>query len=136
MARTALKRDSLPAEPIGKPRNTGMGSLSIPSPADLSDPGIEPCSPAFSRILYQLNYHGSPGQSAIVSKRGDTGRTTKNVLSSGEADMCEASQEAVRWGAGSKCGNSRTSAGIQGSLREEGTNLTFLPSQSRYLVSG
>ena len=38
-----------------------------------------------------MNYHGSPGQPAIVPKRGDTGRTTKNVLSSGEADICEAS---------------------------------------------
>ena len=38
-----------------------------------------------------MNYHGSPGQPAIVPKRGDTGRTTnKNVLSSGEADICEA----------------------------------------------
>ena len=29
LARAALKRDSLPAEPIGKPKNTGMGSLSL-----------------------------------------------------------------------------------------------------------
>jgi len=30
----ALQEDSLPAEPPGKPKNTGLGSLSIPSPAD------------------------------------------------------------------------------------------------------
>ena len=50
-----LQGDSLPSEPPGKPKNTGVGSLSllqgivltqglnqpIPSPGDLSDPGIE-----------------------------------------------------------------------------------------------
>ena len=35
--------DPLPAEPQGKPENTGVGS---PSPAALPDPGIEPGSPA------------------------------------------------------------------------------------------
>ena len=34
-----LQADSLPAEPPGKPKNTGMGSLV--SPADLPDSGIE-----------------------------------------------------------------------------------------------
>ena len=38
----ALQVDSLPAEPQGKPKNTGVG---IPSPVDLPDPGIEPGSP-------------------------------------------------------------------------------------------
>ena len=37
--------DSLPAEPPGKPKNTGVGKP-IPSPGDLPDPGIEPGSPA------------------------------------------------------------------------------------------
>ena len=37
-----LQVDSLPAEPQGKPKNTGVGSLS----ADLPDPGIEPGSSA------------------------------------------------------------------------------------------
>ena len=40
-----LQADSLPAEPQGKPRNTGVGCL-IPSPADLLDPGIKLESPA------------------------------------------------------------------------------------------
>ena len=40
-----LKVDSLPAEPQGKPKNTGVGSP--PSPADLPDPGIELGSPTF-----------------------------------------------------------------------------------------
>ena len=41
----ALQADYLPAEPQGKPKNTGVGSLSL-TPADLPDPGIEPGSPA------------------------------------------------------------------------------------------
>ena len=35
----SLRVDSLPAEPQGKPKNTGVGSQSIPSPVDLPDPG-------------------------------------------------------------------------------------------------
>ena len=41
-----LRADSLPAEPLGKPRNNGW-VLAVPSPADLPDPGIKPGSPAF-----------------------------------------------------------------------------------------
>ena len=41
----ALQADSLPAEPQGKPKNTGVGGL-MPSPGDLPDPGIKPGSPA------------------------------------------------------------------------------------------
>ena len=40
----ALQEDSLPAEPLGKSKNTGVGSL-IPSPGDLPKPGIELGSP-------------------------------------------------------------------------------------------
>ena len=40
-----LQADSLPAEPQGKPKKTGVGSLSFSS--DLPDPEIEPGSPAF-----------------------------------------------------------------------------------------
>ena len=40
-----LQADSLPAEPQGKPKNTGVGYL-IPCPADLPDPGIKLESPA------------------------------------------------------------------------------------------
>ena len=36
--------DSLPAELQGRPKNTGVGSLST-SPADFPDPGIELGSP-------------------------------------------------------------------------------------------
>ena len=41
-----LQGDSAPAEPPGKPKNTGVGSLSLGTPADLPDPGIELGSPA------------------------------------------------------------------------------------------
>ena len=37
-----LRADSLLAEPQGKPKNIGVGSLPVPSPGDLPDPGIEP----------------------------------------------------------------------------------------------
>ena len=40
----ALQVNSLPAEPQGKPKPTGVGSLSL-SPADLPRPGIKPGSP-------------------------------------------------------------------------------------------
>ena len=43
----ALQADSLPAEPPGKPKNTGVGSLSLLKGL-LPDPGIEPGSPALA----------------------------------------------------------------------------------------
>ena len=51
--------DSLPAEPQGKPTNTGMGSLSLLQQIFLiqeSNQGLLQCR----RILYQLSYQGSP----------------------------------------------------------------------------
>ena len=51
--------DSLPAEPAGKPKNTGMGSLFL-SPVYLPNPRIKPGSPAFWGILYQLSYQEIP----------------------------------------------------------------------------
>ena len=38
-----LQADSLPAEPQGRPKNTGMGSLSLLQ--RIFDPGIDPGSP-------------------------------------------------------------------------------------------
>ena len=43
---SALWEDSLPAEPQGKPKNTGVGNQPIPSPGDLPNPGIKLGSPA------------------------------------------------------------------------------------------
>ena len=55
----ASKADSLPAEPQGKPKNIGVGSLSLPQWIFLtqeSNWGLL----HYSRILYQLSYQGSP----------------------------------------------------------------------------
>ena len=43
----ALQADSLPSEPPGKPKNTGVGSLSLLKGL-LPDLGIEPGSPALA----------------------------------------------------------------------------------------
>ena len=43
----ALQADSLPAEPQEKPKNTGVGSLSLLQ-GNLPDPGIELGSPALA----------------------------------------------------------------------------------------
>ena len=45
----ASQADSLPAEPQEKPKNTGVGKP-IPSPTDLSNPGLELGSPAMQEI--------------------------------------------------------------------------------------
>ena len=55
----ALQADSLPAEPPGKPKNTGMGSLSLLQWIFLtqeSNQGLLHCG----SILDQLSYQGSP----------------------------------------------------------------------------
>ena len=57
--RLALQADSLPTEPQGKPRNTGVGSLSLLHqviPTQELNQGPLHCR----RILYQLSYQGSP----------------------------------------------------------------------------
>ena len=55
---STLQADSLPAEPQGKPKDTGMGSLSLP--ADLPDPGIELESPALQANSLQTELSGKP----------------------------------------------------------------------------
>ena len=55
----ALQVGSLPSEPQGKPKNTGVGSLSLLQGNLLtqeSNWGLLDCR----RILYQLSYQGSP----------------------------------------------------------------------------
>ena len=56
-----LQADSLPVEPQGKPKNTGVlqYSLSLPQRIFLTqelNQGLLRCR----QILYQLSYHGSP----------------------------------------------------------------------------
>ena len=53
-----LKADSLPADPPGKPKNTGVGSLSLRQqifPPQEQNQGLLHCM----QILYQLSYQGS-----------------------------------------------------------------------------
>ena len=55
----ALQADSLPAEPQGKPKNAGVGSLSLLQrifPTQGSNQGLLHCR----QILYYLSYQGSP----------------------------------------------------------------------------
>ena len=54
-----MQADSLPAEPQGKPKNTGVGSLSL-SPGDLPDPGIEPGSLALQEDSLPIELSGKP----------------------------------------------------------------------------
>ena len=53
--------DSLPAEPLGKPKNIGVGSP-IPSPAHLPNPGIEPESPALQADYLPAELPGKPNK--------------------------------------------------------------------------
>ena len=56
---TTLQVDSLPAEPQGKPKNTGVGSLSLLQwifPTQELNQGLLHCR----WILYQLSYEGCP----------------------------------------------------------------------------
>jgi len=59
-----LQVDSLPAEPQGKPKNTGM--VAYPAPADLPDPGIEPGSPALQEDSLPTELLGKPKVITII----------------------------------------------------------------------
>ena len=68
----ALQEDSLSAEPQGKPKNTGVGSLSLLQQIFLtqeSNRGLLHCR----WILYQLSYKGSP------LERGELVFSIKNI---------------------------------------------------------
>ena len=52
----ALQVNSSPAEPQGKAKNTGVGSLSLLFPIQELNPGLLHCR----QILYQLSHQGSP----------------------------------------------------------------------------
>ena len=63
-----MQVDSLPAEPPGKPKNTGVGSLSLLQrifPTQESNWGLLHCR----QILYQLSYQGSPVETINKTKR-------------------------------------------------------------------
>ena len=54
-----LQADSLPAEPPGKPKNTGAGSLSLSS-GNFPDPGLEPGCPALQADSLPAEPPGKP----------------------------------------------------------------------------
>ena len=63
----ALQADSLPAEPQGKPKNTGVGSLALFQqifPTQELNQGLL----HHRWILYQLSYEGSPIPLEYLSK--------------------------------------------------------------------
>ena len=63
-----LQADSLPAQPQGKPKNTGVGSLSLLQqifPTQELKGGFLHCR----WILYQLNYQGSPPHTKNLFKK-------------------------------------------------------------------
>ena len=59
----ALQGVSLPVEPPGKPKNTGM-CKSIPSPGNLPDPGIKPGSLALLVDSLPAELPGKPEECA------------------------------------------------------------------------
>ena len=75
-----LQADSLPAEPPGKPKNTGVGSLPFLQGIFLIqklNQGLLHCR----RILYQLSYQGSPYKEHVPPQILGCGR--RKVI-----DMC------------------------------------------------
>ena len=64
----ALQADSLSSEPPGKPKNTGVGSLSLLQ-GNLPDPGIEPGSPALQVDSLPAELLGSPSKYYSATKR-------------------------------------------------------------------
>ena len=60
---STLQADPLPAEPQGKPKNTGVGAI----PFSLPDPGIEPRSPALQADSLPSE---PPGRPVFMGKAG------------------------------------------------------------------
>ena len=58
-----LQADSSPSEPQGKPKNTGVGSLSLLQ----GDPGIEPGSPALQVDSLPAEPQGKPKNTGVGS---------------------------------------------------------------------
>ena len=71
--------DSLPAEPQGKPKNTGVGSLSLLQwifSTQESNRGLLHCR----QILYQLSYQRSPKETYTRLLRKYSGRVSDRIL--------------------------------------------------------
>ena len=59
-----LQADSLPAEPQGKPKNTGVG---CPPPEKLPDPRIEPRFPSLQADSLPAEPQGKPKNTGVGS---------------------------------------------------------------------
>ena len=86
----ALKVDSLPAEPQGKPKNTGVGSLSFLQwifPTQESNWDLLYCM----WILYQLSYEGMQPNSLFLPGEchGQRGLVSYSPWGHEESDMTE-----------------------------------------------
>ena len=64
----ALQADSLPSEPPGKPKNTGVGSISPLQGNFLTQESNQDLLHCRC-VLHQLNYQGSPYDSLKISKK-------------------------------------------------------------------
>ena len=95
-----LQADSLPAEPQGKPSNTGVGSLSLLHgifPTQRSNPGLPHCR----RILYQLSNQGSNARDlGLIPRSGrspDQGMATHSS-GNGEWSLVKSLRLLIFWG--------------------------------------
>ena len=85
--REVPQMDFLPSQPPGKPKNTGMGSLSLLQGNFLtqeSNWGILHCR----QILYQLSYPGSPIQSEVSQKEKNKYHKAYMGSSDGKESAC------------------------------------------------
>ena len=93
----ALQADSFPAEPQGKPKNTGAGILSLLQcifPTQELNQGLLHCR----WILYQLNFrmNGVAGKSAEPGLKMRTGEAGKQT-NSGESCPTQVETLPARW---------------------------------------
>ena len=113
----ALQADSLPAEPQGKPKNTGLGSLSllqgIFSTQELTW-GLLHCR----RIIYQLRCEGSPG--LVVSPKYKPNATPAGEKTENQPDMMESLKGT---------GNGSSWIAVHGNLRR-----SYIPRLSPQLI--
>ena len=72
----ALQMDSLPAEPPGKPKNTGVGSLSLLQRI-FPTQELNRVSCVAGRFFYQLSHQGSPKKTAQVMLSRGPGQLPK-----------------------------------------------------------
>ena len=74
-----MQADSLPAEPQGKPKNTGVGSLFLLQwifPTQESNQGLLHCR----QILYQLSCQGSPSANQPPSPESESSSVMSDSL--------------------------------------------------------